>query len=564
MLSSRNENFLARSLAIGAAFTTVFVVSGDVTDPVNVTKFLSLGLVSMWSFFFLVGNKAPNPLLSKKKPLILIILFVTSVAISVVNSPSPISQLLWGAYGRNNGALTYLFLSLLFLASLALTTKKSFKGLIVAILFAGLINSIYAVVVLVDGDFIGWNNPRNLLFGTLGNTNFFGSFMGIFFSALVCALFFQEVPKWVKIALIAMMPLVLLEIYKSQAIQGRVLVALGLGVIGFYYIRAKASTLATAAYSVLSFSLGLLALLGALQIGPLRDYIYKTSVSLRGQYWLAGWNTGNSHPLTGVGMDAFGDWYRRSRDPHSLELPGVNVVVNASHNVPVDMFAFGGIPLLASYLALVVFVGVSIFKVTRRQKAFDPVFTALVASWLGYQVQSIISINQIGLAIWGWLLGGAIIAYDSANRDLEKFSTSEFKSSQKRNTGTVNPRGLLLAFVGAFTGLLISLPPLVADSQWRNSQVARNVELLEKTMKPSFFNPQNSTKYLANIQVLEQSNMPDLARKYAKQAVVWNPDAYELWKILFLISGSTKAEKELALENMKRLDPLNPDVTATQ
>jgi hypothetical protein len=83
-------------------------------------------------------------------------------------------------------------------------------------------------------------------------------------------------------------------------------------------------------------------------------------------------------------------------------------------------------------------------------------------------------------------------------------------------------------------------------------------------MKPGYFNPQNSTKYLTNIQVLEGSNLFELSRKYALEAVSWNPEAFELWKVLYLIKNSTASEKALALQNMKRLDPLNPDVTSVK
>ena len=77
-------------------------------------------------------------------------------------------------------------------------------------------------------------------------------------------------------------------------------------------------------------------------------------------------------------------------------------------------------------------------------------------------------------------------------------------------------------------------------------------------------NPQNSMKYMTNIQILERSNFPELSHKYALQAVKWNPESFELWKLLYLVKNSTAEDKALALENMKRLDPLNPDVTSTQ
>jgi hypothetical protein len=46
------------------------------------------------------------------------------------------------------------------------------------------------------------------------------------------------------------------------------------------------------------------------------------------------------------------------------------------------------------------------------------------------------------------------------------------------------------------------------------------------------------------------------------EAVAWNPESFDLWKTLYLIRNSSAQEKELALDNMKRLDPLNPDVTS--
>ena len=126
---------------------------------------------------------------------------------------------------------------------------------------------------------------------------------------------------------------------------------------------------------------GLFAIAGALQMGPLSQYIYKTSVSLRGQYWLAGWNTGQAHPTNGVGMDAFGDWYRRTRDIRALELPGANTVVNAAHNVPLDMFAFGGWPLFLTYLAIMGLALASIVRVTMSKRTYDPIFVGLTQDY---------------------------------------------------------------------------------------------------------------------------------------------------------------------------------------
>jgi hypothetical protein len=230
-----------------------------------------------------------------------------------------------------------------------------------------------------------------------------------------------------------------------------------------------------------------------------------------------------------------------------------------------DMFAFGGWPLLISYLLILTVTAISIVKVIFRRKEYDRTFVALTTAWIGYQAQSIISINQIGLAVWGWILSGSLIAYECTSRDGVKAGavSSGKKIPSSRQSGQ-QPLGMLVATISGLVGLLIALPPLASDTKWRSAQVGRTAQGLEATMQASYFNPPNSTKYLTNIQTFEASSLFELSHKYALEAVKWNPDAFELWKVLYLIKNSTTDEKVLALQNMKRLDPLNPDVTSIQ
>jgi hypothetical protein len=83
-------------------------------------------------------------------------------------------------------------------------------------------------------------------------------------------------------------------------------------------------------------------------------------------------------------------------------------------------------------------------------------------------------------------------------------------------------------------------------------------------MHESYFNPQNTQKYVVNIDLLERSQLNSLSRKYALEAVNWNSESFDLWKMLYLIRDSTQIEKSLALSKMKNLDPFNPDVTSVR
>lgn len=566
MLPSVLEKYLAQIVAVGSGLTTVFIVSGSVTDPVNATKLVILGVASAMAVGLLVLGGIANFCRSSKTLWILGAFFLISALASILKSASPITQGFYGSYGRNNGFITYLFLVGLMFSTLAFTQRESFTKLIKWLIVAGLVNTIYCLWVILFGDFVGWSNPYGNILGTLGNPNFIGSFLGIFFGAYLGFGLSNTAPLWFKYSMIVVLPITAFEIYDSNAIQGRVVGISGVAIIGFFILRSKFNSFTTGIYSGLVAIAGIFGVLGALQIGPLTSFIYKTSVSLRGQYWLAGWNTGEQNPISGVGMDAFGDWYRRSRDAHALELPGVNTVVNAAHNVPLDMFAFGGWPLFVTYLFIMGSGGFALLRVILRTRNYDPILTVLTTAWFGYQLQSIISINQIGLAIWGWVLTGAAVAYERVTRNVPAASSNAADkartTNRKKNAESEKMKALLFSSVFGIVGLLIALPPFTADSQWRKAQVARSVEALEKSMNSSYFNPPNSMKYMTNVQTLEQSNLPDLARKYALQAVKWNPEGFELWKVLYLVKNSTEAEKLLALENMKRLDPLNPDVTS--
>jgi hypothetical protein len=276
---------------------------------------------------------------------------------------------------------------------------------------------------------------------------------------------------------------------------------------------------------------------------------------------------GSDHPITGVGFDSYGDWFRRARDEQALILPGPNTTTNAAHNVPFDVFAFGGWPLFIPYIFILLLTIVAIVKVTLRTRAYDGIFVTLTTAWVCYQLQSVISINQIGLAIWGWLFGGALIAYEIATRpksvgDDEK---AQPEKRQKARVATKKPSetvfsSTLVAGVGAVIGLLIAVPPYSGDAKWRSAIASESVEQVEAALVSSYLNPMNSYKYASAVQLLEGSKLHDLALKYAKIGVEFNPDHFDSWKLLYFVTAGTPEDKALALENMKRLDPKNPNV----
>jgi hypothetical protein len=424
---------------------------------------------------------------------------------------------------------------------------------------------IYCAWVILFGDFLAWSNPYQNILGLFGNPNFISAFLGIFIATVFAYMLAPGASLRYRMGGALVSAVAFYEILDSNAIQGIVVTAGGIAIVGFFAVRAYLkSKIVTAAYVVSVMGVGTLALLGALQKGPF-TFIYKTSVSLRGAYWNAGITMGSDHPLTGVGMDSYGDWYRRARSENAATvLPGPKTITNAAHNVVIDFFAFGGYPLLLTYLGLLAVAAVAAFKVIRRNRSYEAVFVAMFAAWSCYQVQSLISINQVGLALWGWILTGALIAYERATREGASGSvlvqTKGSKKSTKQNSSILSPQ--LVAGLGIVIGTLIAVPPMSSDMRWRLALDSKDATKVLAALKPAYLNPVNSQRYAQAVQLFASSNLLEQAHTIAMQGVEFNPDYFDAWRMLYFLPNSTEQEKKTALENLKRLDPRNPDVLA--
>ncbi len=557
---------MAKLLYIGVPFVSLFLITGSVTDPVNITKFLLLGGVGFAAaaLFFARGLKYGY---SVSRPAVFLSgIFLVSSLIATLSSELPLNQNLYGVYGRNTGFLTYAFLVSLLLGALTIQKSESFRNLFFGLFFTGVVNVVYCGWVIFFGDFIGWNNPYGNILGFFGNPNFIGAFLGIWISATFGYLLGAAIPVWRRFVIIMLLVLSLYEVYKSHAVQGLVVTATGVVTVGFFYIRSKTKGwVLLTAYSGAALGFGFTALAGALQKGPLAEIIYKTSVSLRGSYWNAGFQTGLSHPFTGVGMDGYGDWYRRSRSINAATvMPGPNTVTNSAHNVVLDIFSSGGFPLLISYLGLLLLGAAAILRELKRTRTYDPIFVGLSVAWIGYQLQSLISINQIGLAVWGWVLTGSLVAYVATQKPNSTSQTPERNNSSGNRRGSTKKSEIisspLIAGLGLVVGLILACPPISADMAWHKATGTGNLIEVEKALTPSYLRPASSERLVNAVAILENSQLFDKAREYALKATVYNPENFDSWNALYSVRNSTKNEKKIALYNMKRLDPNNPEL----
>jgi hypothetical protein len=199
----------------------------------------------------------------------------------------------------------------------------------------------------------------------------------------------------------------------------------------------------------------------------------------------------------------------------------------------------------------------AIVRFLKRSQHYSPAFAALTAAWVAYVAQAIISVNQIGLAIWGWVLMGALIGVGRVdNENVIQDSNNKIKKSKSR-TQTSSPTTVLIMYLGLGVGSLISIWPLVNDIGYVNALKSGDAQRIEAA---AYSRPLDAKQMfdISNILVVNKLEEPSL--RVARVAVRAFPETFELWKMLSMTPGATSAELLRARNRMNELDPLNPDL----
>jgi hypothetical protein len=168
-----------------------------------------------------------------------------------------------------------------------------------------------------------------------------------------------------------------------------------------------------------------------------------------------------------------------------------------------------------------------------------------------------ISINQIGLAVWGWALTGAVIGYERYTRIAIPNAELEVPSGKKKPAKDQSTTTYLTSVIGLALGLVISFPPFIADSAWRTSMKSGSIEKVQAAADKW---PLDSYR-LANVAILfEQNKFPQQAFDVTKKLNEFNPYYFDGWKLLAGISLPSAQEKAEATEKMQQLDPRNQEI----
>ena len=199
----------------------------------------------------------------------------------------------------------------------------------------------------------------------------------------------------------------------------------------------------------------------------------------------------------------------------------------------------------------------AIIRVIKRSQDFDPIFASIVAGWVAYQSQSLISINQLGLGVWGWSLTGLLIGYEIILRD--KSTDEQVGSSRKvlKRKEQIPASALLIAFAAGAISAVVSLPPYLAANKYYKALQSGDGNVLYES---AYLKPYDRTRFLYTAQIMAENKLEDQAIQILSDASKLYPDSFELWQRWSQIPSATPAQIAKAKAEMQRLDPLNPDL----
>ena len=539
----QSKSRIEQTVLWGAGLISVAMTPFTSYEPINLPRLVILTIFGASLILLIIIHR--NELINNEHIKILLVLlsFILWSLISAVFSNLGFIDAFFGVFGRNNALLTYIMFMAFITATIFVSNLKFIRSLLLVMVFIGALSATYGFMQSIGIDPFGWISENIIVFGFFGNPNFQASFMGITATVAFAYLLNKDYKISIKLGYTAFICLALYIVYKSKSQQGYLVFIAGVSVVIYLWLRTNLVLKKFRALYLFALGFGVIAvLLDIFQKSPWSSFFYKESVSYRGDFWQAGWNMTISNPVFGVGLDGYRDNFRFYRDQASADR-NPNSFVDSAHNVFLDISSGGGFPLLLIYITLLVMVLMSARKVIKRSTTFDYNFAALFAAWVGYTAQSVISIQQIGIAIWGWVLAGAIIGYEMNSRKDQPLKLYNRDASE-----------VLAVSAGLIIGLIISLPPFIADAQFRSTVLKGEITKIESALQRW---PQNVSNMNFASDLFRKGGFPDQALNMARKAVAVNPRNFEAWQQIFLSQNAPEAERKEALIKMREMDPFN-------
>jgi O-antigen ligase len=543
-------------MPISVSLVCIFISPWNSVDPVNLPKLFLLIIVGFIAGGYAVSRLDLLKTIRYRFIVTVAIVFLIQLIVVFVTDDRDSYLKLYGTNGRNTGILAYVSLTFILVATALIASNFALRIYQITFLICGSIVGIYGIFQSIGMDVYEYNNAyASNVFGPFGNANFQSAFMGMVAALSLTTTVFSRSKIQVRTISFLIAVVAIYNITKSSD-QGFLILLVGFGtaiVLYFYHVR---KILWSSILASLIFLSGILVSLGIYNRGPLSTLIFDTSLQARTYYWQVARQAIVSNPLSGLGLDAYSDYYRRYRTPEMAEFYK-GVVSDSAHSIPLDIGAGGGLPLLLAYLGIVLLAMVSIYRVSKRLVTFNVTYASFVAAWVSYQIQSLISINQLGLGVWGWSLTGLLIGYELNTREPKSRETSIKRSELTARQELKSNQNFSPVLILGIIGIVVATPPYSTAGKFYKALQTQNAVEIQKA---AYIQPYDRGKFLIAAGIMNQNKLDSYTLSLLKDATKLFPDSLDFWELWISIPTATKEDVAKAKIEMKRLDPFNPDL----
>jgi len=518
-------------------------------DPFNLPK-LGILLLTLWLPLYLFSRKI---YLLKRKLHLLVFLasvgFVITLVFSGINSGNFYGATV-GVYQRNLGISSYVFFVILLLGIAFNFTSKNYKFALISFAALGTFQTIYGLIQQLGADPIPWSNPYNPMIGTFGNPNFASSFLGI--SALACLVLMTTSKTPVKFFLITQIVVSVTLVINSNSSQGLMAFVSGVSVFGLGFIYLNYRKVFIPSLIVVGAG-GFIGLIGLLEKGPAQS-LYQGSIAARGDYWRAAISMWKSSPLTGVGLERYGDFFGIHRDAAQVIGRGYLTQTDNAHNTFLHLLATTGLLGFMFYVLLHLIIASAALNFLRKANSIDfMTMLSMFSIWVSFVSINLISPDNLGVTVWQWVFAGLILGQVFV-RDIE------IKMESVKNNYIVLLLCIALTTIPSvfLVSKFVTTDKCVWNTYAAGYSGTKLLPELNKLMSDCISKGPKEDRYLAlaasfSIQLRDFKQ----ATFYTTQLANQNPRNSEAYR-LAAYALEALGEFQSAIASRKRLEELNP------
>ena len=565
-LSETEAKKVQTFILLGGVFTSLAIWT-KIEDPINLPKMfvlvLSSGIV-LGLVFPAILSARKFASITQRIGLLLIAVFALGLLAATVATDVKYTAI-FGEYHRNNGFLSYLAMIVLMAAGSLVFSLKSANRYVTFFGITGLLLSFYGILQGLGADPVGWKIDYNPFITTLGNPNFTSGFLGLSGIAILYLVLSAKDRKYqvgYAVGLLANLYI----LWRSGSIQGVFGFAIGAAVLILVKLWLFNKRFGQIGLVVAGIA-GTPVALAVVNTGPLASKLYQGTLKNRFDYWNAAIGMFRDHPIFGVGVDRFGEYYRQYAS--QIQVVQGQSTDNA-HSVYLQLLATGGLTIFVPYILLVLFITFIGFRSLLKYQGEEKFKVGAVFSiWLATIAINVVTIDNLGVGVWFWITGGLLVAISSRTVKSEGIGQDQnekikkTKSTRSLNSEDSFPITYVASLLFVIVTLIITVPALGKSSalyNFKNNASSYTTETYVPALVSESQGASNDPQYLiqlANLALIQSAAneafvMIDQINKIDSRSYYGN-----YFAAFALETLNKRSEAIMYRERLKDLDPWN-------